>query len=918
MVLVTLLLVAGLFLSMNPLFAQNGRIAGTVMEKGKNQALIGANVSIVGTNIGTATDNQGKFLIGNVPPGTYQILARYIGYTSVEQTVQVTVGRVSTINFELVGSVLEMGTLEITAERLLQSQSAALNAQYEASNIKNVISSDLLGSFPDEEAVEAIARIPGVVVDGTEAYMRGLPADWALTTVNGEKIPAVNAAEDRHASLNTFPIDLIQAIEVSKGQTADMDADAIAGNINFILKDAPSSRMFSAKIYQGYNTDRTSDYPIKQFDFFGPTKASLTIGDTFLDGKMAYSIAGTYERETKSEYNDRFAWDFGNTNWPRYQKSVDRDGNPTPPGLRYHSKRPTETIESRAGFNTALVWRPSLGNKVVLKAFYSAYNLTDYDLELTDRYTSWRGTRFYDGYITKLNDVKNEPTNVTAITAGGEHMVFGDATLNYTVQLTSGRGGENHDVQVDFRSDYADRAEGDKNFYFIENNFERETFKEDEILASLNLKKPFFSENIRGYFKAGLKYKNKDRYNQKLDSNIEPFDRELTPDELEDLADDGIPYPKKWFVAENDPFISEYDPPLNMVFLSTNSTTIDENYLANENILAAYAMSEIWLGKNLMVLPGVRVEKTHTDTESRLVDTFIKYNPEAPEQSSVDSKVDYTDVFPSLHLRYRLPNDINIRLSGTKGIARPSFRYFVGFNQYDIGDKELFTGNPDIRPTRSQNLDLILEHYSPGMASHMSAGLFYKKIDNVIDEVIFTPASGVFNGYEVDQVIQPQNVGTGRAFGLELSLQRQLDFLGIPQVGILANWTHQLDTYLEDMNGEKRSLPSQADNVINLAVSYEMPRIGFSGRLSYNWLSEIFLGFIENGEEWRDARNTLDLTLRQRVAPGVRLFLKGNNLLGEDSIRRFKNLRTDSPNTMHIYDHSFRGQEVYGGFEFSF
>ena len=233
-----------------------------------------------------------------------------------------------------------------------------------------------MGSFPDEEAVEAIARIPGVIVDGSEAIMRGLPADWALVTVNGERIPAVNAAEDRHSSLETFPIDLIQAIEVSKGQTADMDGDAIAGNINFVLKDAPSSRMFTAKLYRGINTNRTSDYPIGKFDNFGPTKASLTLGDSFLGGKLGYSIAGTFERETKSERSERYSWDFGDSNWDRYQNSTDRNGNPTEPGMRYYRDAPTETVESRAGFNTALVWKPSLGHKISFKTFYRERVLT--------------------------------------------------------------------------------------------------------------------------------------------------------------------------------------------------------------------------------------------------------------------------------------------------------------------------------------------------------------------------------------------------------------------------------------------------------------------------------------------------------------------------------------------------------------
>ena len=900
-------------------FAQKGRIAGSVVEKGTNNQLIGANVSILGTNIGAATDNQGNFIIGNVPPGTYKVAARYIGYETVEKSVQVTVGRVATADFELAGSVLEMGEVGVTAERLLQSQKAALNAQYEASNIKNVISADLMGSFPDEEAVDAVSRIPGVVVDGSEAIMRGLPADWALTTVNGQKIPAVNAAEDRHASLQTFPIDLIQAIEVSKGQTADMDGDAIAGNINFILKDAPNRQLFTAKLYRGWSSsENTSDFNINQFDYFGPTKASMTIGDVFFDGKMGYSIAGTFENERKSEYSERTAWEFDPDDVEEMNEDETQtlDGTRVKPGLRYKSRRPTETIETRAGFNAALVWRPSLGNKLSLRTFYSAYNLTDYDLELEENYQK--------AELEMLNDVKHEPKHVMNVALGGENMIMGDMNIDYTIQYTSGRGAESHDFQGNFVTDFEDYQDGDKNYYFDSNNFETETFKEDEIVTAFNLKKPFYSDNVSGYFKAGFKYKTKDRWNQKLDSEIVPFDLDLTEEAMEELADDNIPYPKPWTKTRDDDFIIEYDPPLNMVFLSESSTSIDENYLAKESILAAYAMAEVWLGKNFMLLPGLRMEQTSTSTESRTVDTFRKNNPEfADEQSSVDATGEYTDLFPSLHLRYKLPKDINARVSYSEGIARPSFRYFVEFNDYDIEDKELFTGNKDLNPTRAKNIDLLLEHYSPSMASHMSVGFFYKDISDVIQSVFFTPESGVYHNLEVDRVEQPQNVGTGTAKGVEFSIQKQLDFLGLPEVGILANWTHQLDTYLEEEDGTRRDLPQQAADVYNLALSYENARKGFSGRISFQHRSDIFQELGEFEEEWDDAENDLSISLRQNLTKSVRFFIKGKNLLGEDSYTRLRVLDAVPLAGLGVgddvvYNHGFHQKAIYGGFEFSF
>jgi hypothetical protein len=191
-----------------------------------------------------------------------------------------------------------------------------------------------------------------------------------------------------------------------------------------------------------------------------------------------------------------------------------------------------------------------------------------------------------------------------------------------------------------------------------------------------------------------------------------------------------------------------------------------------------------------------------------------------------------------------------------------------------------------------------------------------------MEPVIFHPADRMFNGYEVDQVEQLQNVGTGQVFGLELAYQRQFDFIGLPEWGLLANWTHQLDTYLKPHEGEKRTLPTQADEVINLALSYENADIGFSGRLSFQHISEIYTERDEGAyfEEWIDPRNTLDITLRQNVWQGVRLFVNGRNLLGEDRITKNKNIRPDRAaygmREWYIYNKSHRQATIWGGLEF--
>ncbi len=64
-------------------YSQTGIIKGTVKDKLTNSAIIGANVLIVGTDIGTSTDLDGNYIIEGLKPGIYDLQISYIGYEKV-------------------------------------------------------------------------------------------------------------------------------------------------------------------------------------------------------------------------------------------------------------------------------------------------------------------------------------------------------------------------------------------------------------------------------------------------------------------------------------------------------------------------------------------------------------------------------------------------------------------------------------------------------------------------------------------------------------------------------------------------------------------------------------------------------------------------------------------------------------------
>lgn len=155
-----------LLLTMSPVYAQFGKISGTVSDKQSKEPLVGASVAIVGTTLGAATDLEGRFVILNIAPGVYDVKTTYIGYQEVTvRGIRVNAGLTQEANFALSSTAIEVNPVEIVAQRPLIEKSAT--------NAVRVISSDDLQNLPVRGAEAAYALQPGVVEQNDRIFIRG-------------------------------------------------------------------------------------------------------------------------------------------------------------------------------------------------------------------------------------------------------------------------------------------------------------------------------------------------------------------------------------------------------------------------------------------------------------------------------------------------------------------------------------------------------------------------------------------------------------------------------------------------------------------------------------------------------------------------------------------------------------------------
>ncbi len=891
-----ILLVALVFVTSTAQAQQTGNIAGTVTDVSSGLLLPGANIVIQGTNLGVASDIDGRFTFSQVAPGFYTLTVSYIGFDAATLSVEVSAGQTAIVDVALQVLAIEGGEILVLGSRA-QGQAKALNQQKNAPNITNIVAADQIGRFPDASAPDALQRVPGVGVqrdqgEGRFIQIRGGAPQLTTVMFNGERIPSPEG-DVRQIALDAIPTEILEAIEVSKAITPDMDADAIGGAVNLVTRRAPARQLLSADFAGGYGSIRDQ----------GSAKGALTFGNRSADGKLGYLMNGSFSRRNFGSDNIEPEYDFGDDDAP-----LGGDDALEELQVRYY-----DVLRQRAGVNGVLDYRFSSQSSVYLRGLFV-------QLEDTEQRHRLRN-KVGDDELGYEHKNRTEFLRTFGLTFGGDHVLQSGLKVLYNLGYTRSAEDTPEDVEVAWE-------QGDVSFDPVINDpnniranplggalqntsgFEfdavepSESFtSNDDYVAALNFEMPYtLGEQGIGKLKFGAKFRYKDK---QQDVSERAF-------ELSDDADDillgegnGTSFADRYdandFEAGNfalPPIITGNEEVLDFADRFASSLELDdgaalegnlEDFEATEQTVAAYVMTELNLTPDFLLLPGVRFENTALESVG-FRSVVTEENDEGDlatdleDIERVESDNNYGFLFPMLHMRYRLSDATNLRAAVTTALARPNFFDLAPYEIRD--DDELVRGNPDLDPSRSVNLDLFLEHYTSSIGV-IAAGAFYKSINDPIvtfrDE-LSTTIDG--ESFDITQ-FQSRNGDSGYIWGFELALQQQLRFLpgALSGLGVYANYTYtQSEATLSD--GSSNLFPGQADHVFNLALSYE--RGGFSGQVSLNHTGEFLDEFAGDGvsadrasDIFVQERWGLDVSASYKFKGGVTTFIELLNLLNE-------------------------------------
>ncbi len=253
--------------------AQTGTISGTVTDPG-GSALPGANVLVSGTMQGAATDADGNYTIASVSAGDITVEASFLGFSSQTRAVTVTSGQTVIVDFQMSADELLLDAIVVTGTRTrgrTAMQSATPIDKLDIAELERQGNGDMTETL--KNMVPSFAATP-LTGDGAAfvrpTSLRGLPPDDVLVLMNSKRrhrsalIAHFGAAMNvgaHAADIGMIPTIGLKSVEVLRdGAAAQYGSDAIAGVINFLLKD--SNEGFEIQTQLGQWFEGEQDYKV--------------------------------------------------------------------------------------------------------------------------------------------------------------------------------------------------------------------------------------------------------------------------------------------------------------------------------------------------------------------------------------------------------------------------------------------------------------------------------------------------------------------------------------------------------------------------------------------------------------------------------------------------------------------------------
>lgn len=826
--------------------------------------------------------------------------------------------------------------LEVTGIRASLQQS--INQKRNADSYVEVITAEDVGKMADKNVADSLQRIPGVSVaaaGGSEGSfgendriaLRGTPSSLTLTTLNGHSVSSGDWFADniigggRSVSFSLFPSELIGSVTVHKGSQANLIDGGAMGVVD--IQTRKPLDLLRKDTFAG------------QASIGGMHNTNGGTTDEQLSGMVAWrNDAATFGVLVQAFHQKRHLSRVAQENSIWYDKvepgSPMAKAVPNSVGAMTNYLGGTAWFEQQRTRDGALVdlqFKPSKQFDLDVTLFHShldAPNLNHNFLQTFGRFlgNSWTAPTFPAANVTGV--VSNGVVTAASATVpancvpcgtmssanqeifarpiaesqsqffniDGKYKVNESLTLSGKIGVTKGMGNTESGAlanplpftamsyKMNGAGSPVDYVTGGSNKHAIGGGYDgipytygsHVTSHDKETYAQFDLEYKLDNPTFRS-IKAGLRAARHERSLTQIGTialpglsdpkNLPLGGLTTFPSYLSDVSGVGSNY---WTFSQDAVFgwLKKYT--------SFDGHMYQSEFDIKEPTQSAYVMADFSTEGGLSGNFGLRFATTKEDVMKYEVGPSGKWEPKRYKNT-------YNDFLPSLNLRYDLNKDTVLRMGVSRTMARPELGAMAGI---DLRDNQLTgtTGNPNLAPIRSNNLDFGVEWYF-APRSVLGANVFFNRINGYVS---YGESSGTYynqlqKANTLYKTSSPIN-SSARVKGIEFNYTQAL----AGGFGINANYTY---TDAEETGRKPGSacgatvapdctMIGASENAYNLGAFYENDK--WSVRVAYSYRSDWLNGFSRNTAQYQAGEGTVSATLSYKINDRFSISLDGKDL----------------------------------------
>ena len=852
--------------------AQSLKLNGRVLNQ-RNEPIAGASITLSSDDKVVAADVEGRFSIVLDASKKYTLTITAVGYQSkAVDEVEVKADGDNALTIILNVAAKEGTEIIIRSTARRENTSGLLSFQRNNTSLSSGLSADFIRRTPDKNTGEVLKRVSGASIqDNKFVIIRGLSDRYNQALINGAQLPS-SEPDKKAFSFDVIPSALIDNIIINKTATPDLTGEFAGGLVQINTKDIPTKNFVTLGVGFGFNTqsafksfvsnergttdvfgfdDRRnlpSSYPVKYGVFNSlPANERRSIATDFRDDVWGEknSVAGpiqSYNITWANAIRSKKGGAFGSIIGVTYRNSkllytatkelFEQDGQQAFFDYTDQQNKYSVSVGGIANF----AWTKK-NHKIAFKNLFNQL--------FEDNYYQRTGINTENLQDVSLRSSFLNQRGLLSSQLEGTHSFWKNFkaawNLNYSYNnkeqpdlrvISYGRSiGTNEAFRINLRGNNTNR--------FFSSLTDHAAGYNASLAYSFNIGKQKQTIKLGG--NALVRFRDFKAiifgYTEPGDASllVLPFDRIFAKANF--LKSDGFE-------------------------LSTSLQNPQDKYYGISALNAGFIMFDNKLSENWRLVWGTRVESFQQ---------FLKSQQQGNDKAVIIN-TEKTDILPSFNLTYSASSKTNLRVAGSRTVARPEFREIAPFSFFDFETIASTAGTPGLKRSSILNADIRYEWY-PQAGEVLSAGVFYKEFTDPIELRLNSGSVATRRQYEF------RNAVSADLYGTELEFRKNLSFFSkssewLKRLYVSGNISVIFSEVLlanTDASGNplaptSRPLQGQSPYLINAGFQYDSEG-GTGVSLLYNRIGQrlALVGNADFGDIYERPRDLFDFQLSQKI-----------------------------------------------------